>query len=220
MAVHVESLPPNLRKVIARLRPVVRAHGFILAGGTGLALQLGHRISEDLDFFTTEDFSTENLFQALQAERVQPEIMQEAQGTLTVLANEVKTSFFHYPYPFPEPKARWNGISISGIADIAGMKVISISQRGARRDFVDLYFILQSLPFFQVAENMIRRFGWNRIHPLHIGKSLVYFEDAESDPDPRYCGKKKPSWEFIKRFFTRNVQQIVLDLESAREAAP
>ncbi len=97
------------------------------------------------------------------------------------------------------------------------MKIIAISQRGAKRDFFDLYFILQTIPFWKIAENMTKRFGHDRINPLHIGKSLVFFDDAEADPDPNFIDLKNPTWNNVKKFFRKSVQQMVLDLEKAKD---
>ena len=98
------------------------------------------------------------------------------------------------------------------------MKVIAISQRGAKRDFVDLYFILHSIPFWKIADNMLKRFSPDRVNPVHIGKSLVYFHDAEADPEPRYCSGHETDWHVIKEFFVGHVQQLVLDMQEAKEA--
>lgn len=212
---HPECLPEGGRKVLSGLRGVVRAHGFILAGGTALAMQLGHRVSEDLDFFTTGQFSTDELFRGLKKGGLAPSVLQEEKETLTVSARGTKLSFFRYPYPFLERRRSMGGIPLAGVIDIASMKVTAITQRGAKRDFVDLYFILKDVPFRKVAENTIRRYGTERVSAVHVGKSLVFFDDAESDPPPRYCGRG-PEWEAVKLFFRKNVKQMVLDLEAAR----
>lgn len=187
-----------------------------MAGGTGLALQIGHRMSADLDFFSERPFRTDKVFRDMEALGLSPIVQQEEEGTLTVLAKETKISFLHYPHPFIEPTSSAARVPVAHILDIASMKVMAIAQRGAKRDFVDLFFILQDLPFRKVAENLVRRFGKERINPVHIGKALVFFDDADGDPDPVYCGKKRPGWKTVKTFFTKNVRQMVLDLENAR----
>jgi hypothetical protein len=142
-------------------------------------------------------------------------MLQEEQGTLTMTVDGVKVSFFHTPYPFLEKKTGQNGIPVAGLIDIASMKVLAITQRGAKRDFVDLFFILRELPFAKVAENMIARFGKERTNPVIVGKALGYFSDAEADPEPAYLGKKK-EWKTIKKFFIDHVQQFALDLDRAK----
>jgi hypothetical protein len=104
---------------------------------------------------------------------------------------------------------------VAGILDIAAMKVIAVCQRGTKRDFIDLYFLLQEIPFHRVAEHMVGRFGAERINSIHVGKSLVYFSDAESDPEPGTVRKKNVEWYKIKKFFRTHVRQFVYDLDAA-----
>ncbi|CAG0955181.1 hypothetical protein METP3_00452 [Methanosarcinales archaeon] len=213
---HYKCLPQNTQDLLKKLDKLARVHDLVLAGGTGLALQIGHRISVDLDYFTRKKFSTEKIFQELKQLGIRPEIQEESEGSITVLAEGTKLSIFHYPYPFVVELKNADGSPVAGIIDIASMKIIAISQRGAKRDFIDLYFILQTTPFWKIAENMIERFGQERINPLHIGKSLVFFDDAEIDPEPNFTGQENPTWKAVKKFFVKNVQQMVLDLEKAK----
>ena len=212
---HTECLAPAAVNVLKSLKDTVLAHHFILAGGTAVALHLGHRRSVDFDFFTEKRFSTEKVFLAIKRLGHKVEMLQEEQGTLTMTVDGVKVSFFHTPYPFLEKKTGQNGIPVAGLIDIASMKVLAIAQRGAKRDFVDLYCILLDTPFAKVARNMIARFGADRINPVIIGKALAYFSDAETDPEPAYLGKKK-DWKIIKKFFAGHVQQFTLDLNRAK----
>ena len=125
-----------------------------------------------------------------------------------------KCSLFLYPYPFLDKIKIYQKIKISGILDIATMKLIAIHQRGTQRDFVDLYFILKSIPFHQIASCAVRRFGKERINPFQIGKSLVYFADADADPEPNYKNNNHIKWEIIKEFFRKHIKQFVWDLEN------
>jgi predicted nucleotidyltransferase component of viral defense system len=215
-SLYTNCLPEKGLNVLAKLKGIVNEYHFVLAGGTALALQIGHRLSVDLDFFTQQEFSTETLFQRMTKLGLRPEILQEEYGTLTTVIDGVKISMFHYPYPFIDIFVEVGGVSASGILDVAAMKVIAIGQRGAKRDFVDLYFILQNVPFWKIAENMVERFGTERINPVHIGKSLVYFNDADTDPEPKYIVRKVISWETIRIFFKKNVKQMVIDLQKAK----
>lgn len=217
---YTECLPANGKRVLRRLKGIVRSHRFVMAGGTALALQIGHRVSVDLDFFSEEPFSTGFLFKEMEDAGLNPTLMLEEEGTLTTDVEGVKVSMLRYPYPFVDKKVRWEGFVLAGILDIAAMKVIAISQRGAKRDFVDLYFILQDIPFRKIAENMVNRYGPNRINPVNIGKSLVYFDDAEEDPEPLYLKKGGTGWKDVKTFFKKNVKQMVLDLQDAADTTP
>lgn len=214
---HIECLPPEGQRLLRRFKDIAAGNHLVLAGGTALALQLGHRISVDLDFFTGDDFSTESLIQEINKFKLGCQILQEGAGTLTCIVNGVKVSVLQYPYPFIETAGRVKGVPVASILDIAAMKVRAITHRGAKREFVDLYFIMQETPFWKVAANMMKRFGMERLTPLLIGKALVFFDDAEVDPEPQYL-RDKPDWKDIKKFFRKNVKQMVLDLESAIDA--
>lgn len=186
-----------------------------LAGGTALALQLGHRISHDLDFFTLEDFNIDNAIAAIRKTGLPYRITSEGDGTLNAEIDGIKVSLLRFDHPFLETPLLVDGIRVAGILDIAAMKVIAISQRGLKRDFVDLYFILLEKPFHRIAEHMVQRFGPERVPPLHIGKSLVYFADADGNPEPAYSKGNAVKWIEVKKFFQQHVKQFVLDLDAA-----
>jgi nucleotidyltransferase AbiEii toxin of type IV toxin-antitoxin system len=105
---------------------------------------------------------------------------------------------------------------VAGLVDIASMKLMAMMQRGAKRDYVDLYWILQNITFSKIAENLINRYGANRINPLVIGKALVFFQDADSDPDPAYLGKRV-AWTTIKKYLIDHVQQFALDIQKVNK---
>jgi len=186
-----------------------------LAGGTALAIQLGHRVSHDLDFFTLEDFNIDNAISAIRKTGLPYRITSEGDGTLNAEIDGIKVSLLRFDHPFLETPLLVDGIPVAGILDIAAMKVIAISQRGLKRDFVDLYFILREKPFHRIAEHMVQRFGPERVPPLHIGKSLVYFADADGNPEPAYIKGKAVKWVEVKKFFQQHVKQFVLDLDAA-----
>ena len=202
-------------KVLAALKDQVNKYDAVLAGGTALALRIGHRISEDLDFFTESEFRVESIISHIRKNATSFSVISEGEDFLTVNVEDVKVSIFKYDYPFVDKTAGYKGIRIAGICDIASMKVIAINQRGTKRDFVDLYFILQDIPFHKIADNMIKRFGAERVNPVHTGKSFVYFSDAESNPEPQYIEGKDVSWDEIKKFFRNHVKQFVFDLDAA-----
>jgi len=209
---YLKCLTPAALKVFKVIAPVVADHGFVLAGGTAVALLLGHRLSVDYDFFTRRSFKPDTLHQAISGLGIKIQVLQEEPGTLTVSANGVKVSFFHYPHVFLEDMTIFHGVQIAGLIDIASMKLIAIMQRGAKRDYIDLYWILQDIPFSKIAENLLHRYGSDRINPVVIGKALVFFQEADSDPDPEYLGKRT-DWTKIKKYLSDHVQQFVLDIQ-------
>lgn len=215
---HPEALTRETLALFPRLAPLAGRHGFTLAGGTSLALFLGHRVSVDLDFFSEEAFIPDLLAGKLRSVQLNPEVMQLAPGTLSVVIEGVKVSFFHYAPPFVDPPKRYKGLAVASILDVAAMKLIAIAQRSARRDFVDLYVILHQMPFSAVAERAVQRYGAGLIEPVVIGKGLTWFEDADTEPDPQYLGQPLP-WGNVKAFFTSSFRQFVLDLDAALASA-
>ncbi|MDD2597893.1 MAG: nucleotidyl transferase AbiEii/AbiGii toxin family protein [Kiritimatiellae bacterium] len=179
-----------------------------LAGGTGLAFLLGHRISEDLDFFRTDSIDLRDLHKVL--DRHGPyETLQEFEHTLTVLIQDTKLSFFRVRDPFIFDSRPYRFFSIASIAEIALMKLAAISSRGSRKDFADLYIILQSGATLEEYFDMLpRKYGASRINTYHILKSLTYFDDAEKEPMPHMLVPF--DWDVCKTFFIRQARAIIL----------
>jgi len=207
---HERVLPAGSRELLAALEGLKTPEldGWTLAGGTGLALVVGHRVSEDFDFFRMDPFRVERLLSVLRT--VGPsETLQMDESTLTVLLMGVKLSFFSVPDPFLFDRRSYRFFGLADVRDIALMKLAAVSSRGSRKDFVDLYTILRgSLDLEQVFEWLPDKYGEGRINSYHVLKSLTYFEDAESEPMPRML--EPFDWEECKAFFVREAHAIVL----------
>ncbi len=180
---------------------------FYLAGGTACALHLGHRTSNDLDFFSNKEILPFEIQNTLRSNGHFITDYSESQ-TLIGRFNETKISFFHYDYPLIRDLLDLFSIKISSLEDIGCMKIDTISSRGSKRDFVDLYFILRKFDislkeFFQYFE---KKYGKENYNIYHVLKSLVYFEDAEGDPELNMLVQF--SWENMKSFFTEQIKEF------------
>jgi len=180
---------------------------FYLAGGTGCALHIGHRRSQDFDFFSPAGFEISPLHNTLRNLGRFVADYSDA-GTLVGRLGETKISLFRYAYPLLEETEEYLGVRVASLVDIGCMKIDAISSRGTKRDFVDLYFIHKSLgldlkAMFGYFERKYGPDGFNRHHVL---KSLVYFADAESDPEPNMLADY--SWNAIMRFFVENIKSF------------
>ncbi|HSL17483.1 MAG TPA: nucleotidyl transferase AbiEii/AbiGii toxin family protein [Methylomirabilota bacterium] len=207
---HDKVLPPGSRDLLAELEslsaPVLA--GWTLAGGTGLALQLGHRVSDDFDLFRTDRFDPDELLGHLQGSGP-VELLQLDHRTLTVLASGVKVSFFSVPDPFLFPKLEYSFFALAEVRDIALMKLAAIASRGSRKDFVDLFVILRGGPTLaEYLSWLPRKYGEERVNTYHVLKSLTWFEDAEDEPMPRML--EPFDWDECKAFFVREAHAIVL----------
>ena len=138
---HTAILPKSAQRALDFLsrQEWVKKNSWYLAGGTALALQVGHRQSVDLDFFTRKQtFSASRLLKHFEGADWKADVVKE--GTIYGQLLGAKISFIAYPFFIPrEPMGAYGKIPVLAPRDIAVMKVIAISQRGKKRDFADLY---------------------------------------------------------------------------------
>lgn len=178
-----------------------------LAGGSGLALQLGHRISIDLDFFTPKEFEPKEIVGRLQ-KLGNFKLEKTSWGTVLGRLEGIRFSLFFYKYPVLFPFKKIYRINVSDLRDIAAMKIEAIASRGIRRDFIDLYFICQGgIPLKKILSFYERKFGKLASNIIHIQKRLVYFVDAESEKMPKTL--KPVIWKEIKRYFEQEVRKMI-----------
>lgn len=218
LGLRFEVLPLETKKALDFLstQEWLGKSNWYLAGGTALALQVGHRRSVDLDFFIKDkDFDNVELLEHFTSGTDwHTDVSKE--GTIYGTLLGAKVSFIAYPFFIPAEQPIPHGsIRILTQNDIAVMKVIAISQRGKKRDFLDLYWLAHH---GQSLEDVIRKL--KEQYPFiahdyhHILKSLVYFEDAENDPMPELYFDV--TWDAIKDFFVKEVPFVtkrVVDLK-------
>ncbi|MBI3297457.1 MAG: nucleotidyl transferase AbiEii/AbiGii toxin family protein [Elusimicrobia bacterium] len=191
------------------LAPLV-AGRFYLAGGTALALRLGHRVSLDLDLFSPDE-RLEGAARAALFERLPDaaalEVLEEKDGTCHLRLFERAVSLFHHRYPLLEPTRPWRGLAVASLSDIAAMKLSAAIGRGARKDFIDLKALADAMGLSAMLQAGKRRFADHPDFVLQAAKALVYFEDADSEPPSRLL---KPSdWEATKAYFRREVPRLM-----------
>jgi hypothetical protein len=196
---HPEAITSSTEQTLRHLSTASVLSDFYLAGGTGLALQFGHRLSEDLDFFTKDLFDEDALIQRIQR---MPgfSVVAKAPSTLHANIQGTKVSFLGYAFPMLFPLARFLEVCIADAGDIACMKISAIASRGTRRDFVDLYTSAQRWSLAELLGLFDRKYAQTAYSKIHILKSLTFFEDAEKDPMPHLL---TPIDWGEKRFFLR-----------------
>ena len=187
--------------------PLFSQGGWYLAGGTALALQVGHRQSVDLDFFTIRrKVYVKNIEETLSIKgEWTTSFINE--GTLYGIFEGGKISFISYPFfRSHEPLLAVGTVSLLAPADIAVMKIVAIAQRGRKRDFFDLYWLCHNVrSLAEIIESVNSQYNIAQ-NPTHILKSLVYFVDAESDPEPIIYFDA--TWKKVKSFFTKEIPVI------------
>lgn len=211
---HSETLPQATRKAFQYLSEHgqwLKRSDWFLAGGTALALYEAHRASVDLDFFTSRKiFSNTGLLDHFNKKIWHTDILKEK--TIYGKLFGAKVSFIACPYFKPSSKRNWYGVVPVLIPhDIAVMKIIAISQRGRKRDFIDLFWYCRKYESLDVLIASLKTQYPTVAHEYyHILKSLTYFDDAEADPMPKVFFKT--NWRDIKKYFQREVPEVARKL--------
>jgi hypothetical protein len=199
MTWHPEILSRTQLGVLSHLGPTVSEKGFYLAGGTALALHLGHRRSMDLDWFTAASMAEPlYLAQHLRDHGIPFVTAQVAPGTLHGSVRGIRVSFFEYRYPLLRPLRSWRpGQSrLASRPDLAAMKLAAIAQRGAKKDFVDIFALgSRSLSLRQMLLWYQEKYSVSEIG--HLLYSLAYFDEADRERSPRLFWRV--SWQTMKQ---------------------
>ena len=191
-------LPQQAQATLALLGKSGLVKDGYLAGGSALALHFGHRYSVDFDFFTEKPFDPKKLSAALCEIGVFKESLAKGISLIGQL-NETKLSYFQYDYPMIEKVTKFSEINIAHPHDIAAMKLVAITDRGTKRDFIDIYELVKQgidiETMFGFYEKKYHKFEENRFSLI---KALGYFDEADSGAMPRMI--KNISWEEVKKF--------------------
>ncbi len=199
---HWEALTPatlDAFHLVSRLEFINR---FYLAGGTGLAIHFGHRFSVDLDFFSAESdavgFDQRSALRTL-LDDPSLEIIHDKDATFAVIWRGVGISFFRLNmYPLVKPPLLLEGVPLASVEEIGAMKLAAIIDRGTRKDYVDLYFILQRVSLDSLFQVAAVKYAKVRSFPVSATRALSYFEDAESQPMPRMIDRTP--WTKMRKF--------------------
>ena len=195
------------KRVLESLDKIEVIKNFYLAGGTALALQLGHRKSIDLDLFSRKDFSTEEL-KTILSQMGRLKIYSEEERTLNANLNGVKISFLGYKYKMLFPLVEYGkDLKLASAQDIACMKVDAISSRGSKKDFIDFYFLLKKYSLKEILSFFDKKYSDIKYSQLHILKSLIYFQDAEEDPMPLMF--ESIDWNEVKKELRKGVKEFI-----------
>jgi len=204
---HLTSLPEEQKTLLELLSNLSFIRDFYLAGGTGLALQIGHRRSIDFDFFIPADFDTSVIInQLMQVGRYERE--NEEKNTINGILNHVRISFFGYKYKIIDDFKTFNNVKLAGLKDIAAMKLEAIAGRGSKKDFIDLCFLLKEFKLVDIFRFHAEKYGTGLSNQYHHLKSLAYFSDAESEPMPEMIILLK--WEDARKKIISVVKEYKL----------
>lgn len=194
----------DLLKTLQRFKSLKNAR---LVGGTSLALQIGHRISVDLDLFASsleDDFLS--IVSNIKESGNRLEIRQQTSRILVCLINDVKVDIVNYPFEWIDAAREEDGILLASTKEIAAMKLSAITNRGTKKDFIDLYYLLQEFSMSQMLSFYRLKYSDNSM--FSVLKSLCFFEDAELDIMPKMMDKTL-SWEQVKQRINSETTEIL-----------
>ncbi|MBI2970210.1 MAG: nucleotidyl transferase AbiEii/AbiGii toxin family protein [Gammaproteobacteria bacterium] len=203
---HPKVLSRDAWKTVRRLVAAGLTESWTLAGGTALALQLGHRYSEDLDFSRHDGFDVDRMVAGL-ASVGTLRIQSRTADTLHAELQRLRISFLKAAAPFVFPGTRYRGLTVSDPRDIAVMKLIAIGGRGSCKDFIDLYFFLEGGgSLSRILASIRDRFTRIDYNEYHLLKSLLYFDDAEAEPMPSMI--RPVPWEKVRNAIIKAVREL------------
>ena len=204
---HKDVLPPVQQACLATLGPVADSLGFHLAGGTAVAIHLGHRQSIDFDWFTpTFQFEASELAGELQEQRVAFQVTSLARRTVHGESAGVRVSFLEFRAPLLQPLVSWPefGCHLASLEDLAAMKLLAVSQRGTKKDFIDVNALATRFSLAEMLDGYRRKFGVTDVTRVLAG--LCYFDDAEADPMPTML--EPMEWQSVKASLRHLVAQF------------
>ncbi len=205
---HYETIEQSTLGLLKQIQSIPELSDLRLVGGTALALILGHRESIDLNFFGRVEDSAEDLtYYMSQVGNV--EILKESRNINTFFVNDVKIDFVNYHFEWLQEPLEVDGMTIAREKDIAAMKLAAITGRGTKKDFIDLYYLLNMYSFADIFKFYSKKYPTSS-HFLTL-RSLLYFEDAEKTVMPKMLDKGI-TWEMVKEKIIEETKKLVLDV--------
>lgn len=201
-------LNQNQKKIIKKV-DFLKKGKFYLAGGTALALQLGHRTSKDFDFYTERDFKAKELylkFKEIFLKNISKPNFSE--NTLQFKIGLTDLSFFKYPYPLIRFLKKWQSLLLASPEDIAAMKVEAIIGRGTKRDFIDIYYLIKEFSLERVLRFTKNKYP-DTFNEYLCLRALIYFVDAEEKQDRTKISLCNPkvNWQSIKKYLIEEIKE-------------
>jgi len=208
---HREAIPDSVWRVLLGLSVLESLRSAYLAGGTGLAIQLGHRVSVDLDFFFPEGSDHRDVLEELPTLGMSATVMSQTLGHCEIMIDGIKVDFIReripLKYPLKSLTLDHGKVAIADPLDIGSMKLFAIASRGSRKDFIDLYCLtLQRLPLGELLSSVVENQKGLRFNSLLFLKGLIDFEEADQEVQPTLLWDL--SWDTVKANLTKEVKRI------------
>jgi hypothetical protein len=203
---HTQAIEPGTLSLLKKLMELPSLHTFSLVGGTALALRYGHRSSVDLDLFCHEEFDNSIIANELRQKFGDDFNFESGHRNLGIFCylNKIKVDIIYYPHPLVGTVEIINQIRLYSDADIAAMKIQAILGRGKKKDFWDLYELLQHYSLQQIIDWHKQKYP-SQMLAISIPNAITYFVDADESETP--VSFKNQTWAKIKK----GISKIVSD---------
>lgn len=178
------------------------SNAFYLVGGTAIALRLGHRRSIDFDLFTSKSFNSEKVLSQFRKNYSIQQILVENPDELTFIVNNVRLTFYNYPFNIKSSIWLEKYMSMPDIITLAGMKAHALGRRAKWKDYVDLNFVLKQYKLEEIVEKAKAIFK-NEFNEKLFRVQLSYYEDIDYSEEVEYMPSFEVSKEEIKNFLTK-----------------
>ncbi len=201
---HYKTIKPETLGILKKIQQIEELSNLRLVGGTALALQIGHRISVDIDLFGT--IKADNIAVSQELKKIgKLTIIQNSKNINIYLINNIKVDIVNYPYPWLENIRLEDDILLANLKDIAAMKISAITGRGTKKDFIDLYFLLKHYTLKEILDFYVQKYDDASI--FMALKSLSYFIDADEDEQPEMI--KHADWNEVKNQIVNTLENYI-----------
>ena len=173
---------------------------YYLVGGTAIALYLGHRRSIDFDLFKFASLNRKKNLEKVQSSGFPFLVTWNVTDQMNLVINEVKVTFFQYPFQIKADNVFDNIIRLPELLDLAAMKAYALGRRSKWKDYVDLYFLLkEEFSFNEISQRAIEIYG-DLFSDKLFRTQLSYFEDVDYSEEVDYIIAIPPSDNEIKQY--------------------
>ncbi|MFH6958872.1 nucleotidyl transferase AbiEii/AbiGii toxin family protein [Flavobacterium aquidurense] len=204
---HKETVSKEMWELLQRLMKDEILKDFNLVGGTSLSLQIGHRLSIDIDLFTTNGFDEQALLKDL-ANKYPIRIRDMFDNTILLDIDKVKVDILAHQYPWQKPIETKEGVRLASLEDIGAMKLHAIFQNGTRiKDFIDMYFLLEHHPLKVYLESYRNKYGGN---PAMASYALLHHKNIDREVKVNMLKVKEVDMKKVAERLTKAVYNPML----------
>lgn len=212
-----ETVTPQMWELLQRLMKDEKLKEFNLVGGTALSLMIGHRLSIDLDLFSTQDFDVQSMLSHLSCEHP-VKIREILDNTLLLDISRVKVDILAHKYPWQEPIQTQQGVRLVSLRDIGAMKLHAIFQNGTRiKDFVDMYFLLEHHPLKTYLDAYQNKYNGS---PRLALISLLHHKNIDREEKVKLLKGKETSWTKMTQRLKKAVLNPSFDFSEPKNQIP